>query len=72
MAHLHLRRRPFSSCSRLTRDVSGMAGELLSGGLAVLSMADAQHWEAQCSWQMACIEQGVGLPWQGADRARHE
>ena len=71
MILLRLRKYPFSSFLA-TRDVSEMAGGLLSRDLAVLSMADVQREEAQDSWQMACTEQDVGLLWQDAGRARHE
>jgi len=72
MIRLRLRKSPFSSFSRLTRGVSEMAGGLLSGDLAVLSMADVQREEAQDSWQMVSTSQDAGLLWQGVDRARHE
>ena len=49
-----------------------MAGGLLSRDLAVLSMADVPHEEAQGSWRMAPTSQNAGLLWQGVGQARHE
>ena len=72
MRLLCLRKYPFSSFSRLTREVSEMAGGLLSRDLAVLSMADVPHEEAQGSWRMAPTSQNAGLLWQGVGQARHE